>query len=128
MIKLRTDIIGLSKPVEIKLTVAKKMMANDIMIHALKGDLGVVKKKKDEEASATDEMVQDNAVLTQMLDFVQQILGLSNEQTEQLKNTLDTDDLTKYVNYIYFKTRGISDADADSLLSDSGEDEDPKKE
>lgn len=124
MLKIRTDQIGLTEPIEVKLTVAKKTMANNVMIHAIKGDLG---KPKDSAGSEVDEMVQDNAVMGEMMDFVQTMLGLTKVQRKKVEDSIDVDDLTKYTNYLYFKTRGLSDETIDSIMNDTQEDADPKE-
>jgi hypothetical protein len=124
MLKIRTDQIGLTEPIEVKLTVAKKTMANNVMIHAIKGDLG---KPKDSAGSEVDEMVQDNAVMGEMMDFVQTMLGLTKVQRKKVEESIDVDDLTKYTNYLYFKTRGLSDETIDSIMNDTQEDADPKE-
>ena len=124
MIKLRTKAIGLNKPIEVKLTVKRRKLANAYMISALKNDLRQPTKpaadetEEDADRRVTEDVLSGfeavNDFADETLAFIKDFLGLSDTQIAKIEDGIEESVLYDYANYLFRRSQGTTDAEFDA--------------
>ena len=138
MITLKTEAIGLKKPVDIKVTIRRRREANAMMIEMLRWDLGSnghgpISKLTDESSAeeVTKAVIaqrqQDEKALDDTIDFIANILKLTKRQRETVEDTIDDVEAAQYAQYVIDRINGKPEEQFEAEQK-AAEDMDPKKD
>lgn len=138
MITLKTEAIGLKKPVDIKVTIKRRREANAMMIEMLKWDLGSNShgpiSELTDESSAEEvtkaviaQRQQDEKALDDTIDFIANILKLTKRQRETVEDTIDDVEAAQYAQYVIDRINGKPEEQFEAEQK-AAEDMDPKKD
>lgn len=113
-VKLRTTQIGLKKPIEVHANLKNVDKADEMMIALL--SLNVDMDEADQTEDPDDSMKatlnalkKEREFTKKSLNFLQDVLGLSDKQMETVRDHIDYEVLGQYLNYVCGRIKGMSE-------------------
>lgn len=137
MITLKTEAIGLKKPIDVQVTIKRRRDANAMMIEMLKADLqkgdqtplGKLPDDAPEEdivKALIETREQADVMLDDAFKYVSETLGLTKRQQETVEKTVDDLTMIQYAQYVIDRINGKSEEQFAAEQA-AVEDVDPKK-
>ncbi|KAA8718821.1 hypothetical protein F4V47_01495 [Lactococcus garvieae subsp. garvieae] len=130
MIKINTKPLGLSKSINLKATVGLKQEANRLMIQLIQ--LSSPSQNVSDEIEDPIEQIQKaDEVIEGILQFIQKALRLTDKQIDDIKYSIDEEELGQFMAYLVQRFNGYSDEQIRLSLSVEQQGsiiDDPKKE
>ena len=113
LVKLNTKVLGLKKPITVPATVKNVRLASKMMITALEFEDQV-----NDEQEVVDTLKDEQSLLDQQINFLQKVLGLSDEQMDQVLDKIDFVEMAHYVSYVCNRLKGMSELDYQKLATE----------
>ena len=105
--------LGLKKPITVPATVKNVRLASKMMITALEFEDQV-----NDEQEVVDTLKDEQSLLDQQINFLQKVLGLSDEQMDQVLDKIDFVEMANYVSYVCNRLKGMSERDYQKLATE----------
>lgn len=141
MIKIKANVIGIKKPIEVKRTIYRKKAADAMLRKLLQIDISTANAEDEssDEVEVSDEEAAKQAIKAidtdeqfteDIFDFLKDVLDLSTAQLKKAEKIVDDEELGGYVYYVAARLRGASDEDFDleQKKQEAAGKVDPKKE
>ncbi|HBG91832.1 MAG TPA: hypothetical protein DDW47_07125 [Lactobacillus acetotolerans] len=141
MIKIKANVIGIKKPIEVKKTVDKEDKADEMVIRlaeleekAAKAESDADNNKEATEEEQTREYLEavkaNRKQREEIFDWLKYMLGLTSKQIEKARQSVDMEELGAYIFYVASRFQGMSDEDLEleHKKQEAAGNVDPKKE
>lgn len=118
VVKIRTEKIGLRKPINVHASVSNVDRADEMMIALLSLDATFAEQEEAEDsddpkaqaAKALDGLKKEREFTRKSLQFLQDVLKLSDKQLNSVKEHIDFDTLGDYLNYVCGRIKGMPES------------------
>lgn len=114
VVKIRTTQIGLKKPINVHANLKNVDKADEMMIAllSLNVDMDEADQAEDDEESLSktlDALKKEREFTKKALNFLQNVLGLSDKQMDTVEEHADFTILGQYLNYVCGRIKGMSE-------------------